>query len=79
MPFAGWQQAFDPLLTPGARNYWKSHDFDELSDAAIDVVIDYAGKLPIAAVRDLHRPAGRRDEPRAAPTPRPIRTATRSS
>ena len=19
-PFAGWQQAFDPLLTPGARN-----------------------------------------------------------
>ena len=26
-PFAGWQTAFDPLLTPGARNYWKSHDF----------------------------------------------------
>ena len=26
-PFAGWQAAFDPLLTPGARNYWKSHDF----------------------------------------------------
>src|SRR5690606_31312241 len=26
-PYAGWQQAFDPLLTPGARNYWKSHDF----------------------------------------------------
>ena len=30
VPFAGWQQAFDPLLTPGARNYWKSHDFVEL-------------------------------------------------
>ena len=28
-PFAGWQQAFDPLLTPGARNYWKSHDFND--------------------------------------------------
>ncbi len=26
-PFVGWQQAFDPLLTPGARNYWKTHDF----------------------------------------------------
>ena len=26
MPFAAWQTAFDPLLEPGARNYWKSHD-----------------------------------------------------
>ena len=25
--FAGWQTALDPLLTPGARNYWKSHSF----------------------------------------------------
>ena len=46
MPYAAWQQAFDPLLTPGARNYWKSHNFTRLSDAAIDTVIDYAGKLP---------------------------------
>ena len=27
-PFTAWQAAFDPLLTAGARNYWKSHDFD---------------------------------------------------
>ena len=45
-PFAAWQQAFDPLLTPGARNYWKSHNFAELSDEAIDTVIEYAGSLP---------------------------------
>ena len=45
-PFAGWQQAFDPLLTPGMRNYWKSHNFVALPDAAFDVVIDYAGRLP---------------------------------
>ncbi len=45
-PFAGWQAAFDPLLTPGARNYWKSHDFTELSDAAIDVIADAVGGLP---------------------------------
>ncbi len=45
-PYTGWQQAFDGLLTPGARNYWKSHNFAELSDEAIDTVIDYAGKLP---------------------------------
>jgi FAD/FMN-containing dehydrogenase len=46
MPYTAWQQAFDPLLAPGARNYWKSHNFDRLSDDAIDVVVDYAGKLP---------------------------------
>ncbi len=46
VPYAAWQQAFDPLLTPGARNYWKSHNFTELSDGAIDSLIEYAGKLP---------------------------------
>jgi FAD/FMN-containing dehydrogenase len=28
-PYVEWQQAFDPLLTPGARNYWKTHNFTE--------------------------------------------------
>jgi len=45
-PYAEWQKAFDPLLTAGARNYWKSHNFTELSDGAIDSIIEYAGKLP---------------------------------
>jgi FAD/FMN-containing dehydrogenase len=45
-PFVGWQQAFDPLLTPGARNYWKSHDFVNLSDKAIDILLDAVPKLP---------------------------------
>jgi FAD/FMN-containing dehydrogenase len=45
-PFSAWQQGFDPLLTPGARNYWKSHNFAELSDGAIDTVIEYANTLP---------------------------------
>jgi FAD/FMN-containing dehydrogenase len=48
-PFVGWQQAFDPLLTPGQRNYWKSHDFIELGDAAIDLMIEYVGRLPSPA------------------------------
>ncbi|WP_426113485.1 FAD-binding oxidoreductase [Massilia sp. PWRC2] len=46
VPYGAWQQSFDPLLTPGARNYWKSLNFDRLEDGAIDVVVDYAGKLP---------------------------------
>jgi FAD/FMN-containing dehydrogenase len=45
-PFTGWQAAFDPLLTPGARNYWKSHDFAELSDGAIDALVGAIRKLP---------------------------------
>lgn len=44
--FVDWQQAFDPLLTPGMRNYWKSHDFAELSDGLIDTVLSYVGRLP---------------------------------
>jgi FAD/FMN-containing dehydrogenase len=47
-PFAGWQTILDPLLTPGARNYWKSHSFAALDDGLIDVLVDYANKLPSA-------------------------------
>jgi FAD/FMN-containing dehydrogenase len=47
-PFVGWQQAFDPLLTPGARNYWKSHDFTELNDGLFAKLVDFAGRLPTA-------------------------------
>jgi FAD/FMN-containing dehydrogenase len=37
---------FDPLLTPGARNYWKSHNFIELSDGALDAIIEFGSQLP---------------------------------
>jgi FAD/FMN-containing dehydrogenase len=45
-PYTQWQKAFDPLLTPGARNYWKSHNFTDLSDGALNSMIEFAGKLP---------------------------------
>ena len=45
-PYVAWQKAFDPLLTAGARNYWKSHNFTQLADGALEAVIEYAGKLP---------------------------------
>jgi len=45
-PYVAWQQTFDPLLTPGARNYWKSHNFTTLEDGLFDVVVEYVGKLP---------------------------------
>lgn len=47
-PYVDWQQTFDPLLAPGARNYWKSHNFTELSDEALTRMVAYAGKLPSA-------------------------------
>jgi FAD/FMN-containing dehydrogenase len=45
-PYTQWQQAFDPMFTPGARNYWKSHNFTQLSDGALDSIIEFSGKLP---------------------------------
>ena len=45
-PFAAWQQAFDPLLTPGARNYWKSHNFASLVDGHLEVMIEALSSLP---------------------------------
>ncbi len=46
MPYTAWQKMFDPLLGPGARNYWKSHNFATLPDEAIDAMVDYAARLP---------------------------------
>ncbi len=45
-PYVQWQQAFDPLLTRGARNYWKSHNFIALQDGALDAMVEFAGRLP---------------------------------
>ena len=46
MPYAGWQQALDPLLAPRARNYWKSHNFTSLEDGLFDVMMANATSLP---------------------------------
>ncbi len=45
-PYVGWQQGFDPMLTPGARNYWKSHNFAQIEDGLIDVLTEAVGRLP---------------------------------
>ena len=45
-PFLAWQTVLDPLLTPGMRNYWKSHDFRTLDDGLIEVFIDHARHIP---------------------------------
>ncbi|NJD54857.1 MAG: FAD-binding oxidoreductase [Nitrospirae bacterium] len=45
-PYIAWQQTFDPLLTAGARNYWKSHNFSALNEGLFDIVIEYIGRQP---------------------------------
>jgi len=46
MPFVNWQTAFDPLLAPGARNYWKSHDFKALTHDVERILCEAIGRLP---------------------------------
>lgn len=45
-PYLTWQKAFDLSSAPGARNYWKSHNFNELTDKVIDTLMEYASILP---------------------------------
>ena len=44
--YTAWQTILDPLLAPGMRNYWKSHDFQKLSNGLIDVLVEHAGRIP---------------------------------
>ena len=64
--FTGWQAAFDPLLTPGARNYWKSHDFAELSDDDDRHPRRCGAAAARAGMRDLCLSRRRCRRPRAA-------------
>ncbi|MFT4883137.1 MAG: FAD/FMN-containing dehydrogenase [Natronomonas sp.] len=45
-PYVEHQQSSDELYQEGHRNYWKSHFFDELTDEAIDTIVEHADPLP---------------------------------
>ena len=46
MPYTAINSMLDASTPRGARNYWKSHFIDDLSDAAIDTLIDRAMRAP---------------------------------
>lgn len=46
MPFVDWQAAFDPLLTEGARNYWKSHDLKNINSQIVSEIEHAIKSLP---------------------------------
>jgi FAD/FMN-containing dehydrogenase len=48
MPYSAVQTLFDPLLPKGLQWYWKGDFVKELPDAAIDLHLTYAAKLPTA-------------------------------
>jgi FAD/FMN-containing dehydrogenase len=41
MPYTALQSFVDDRWTEGKRNYWKSHFFDELTDEAIETIVEY--------------------------------------
>lgn len=45
-PYTQWQKLLDASLTPGARNYWKSHDFLEISDGYIEALMKFTRNIP---------------------------------
>jgi FAD/FMN-containing dehydrogenase len=45
-PFPAIQTMFDPLMPPGLQWYWRADFFKELSDAAIDIHLEHASKIP---------------------------------
>jgi FAD/FMN-containing dehydrogenase len=46
MPFNVLQSAFDALYPAGLQWYWRADFFNEISDAGIDVHLEYGPKLP---------------------------------
>jgi FAD/FMN-containing dehydrogenase len=46
MPYNAAQRMADFLWPPGLHSYWKSSYLTALSDAAIDVVVDFFGRVP---------------------------------
>ena len=46
IPMPALQSMFDGLLPPGLQMYWKADFYNDISDEAIDVHLEYAAKLP---------------------------------
>jgi FAD/FMN-containing dehydrogenase len=45
MPYTVVQTLLDPSQPPGRRNYWKAENMNELSDEAIETLVDHAAAL----------------------------------
>ena len=59
MPYTVVQTLVDPANPPGRRNYWKAENMGELSDEAIDTLVEGAAKMPPPFSVILLEPKGR--------------------
>ncbi len=46
MQYIDLQKLFDPLMTSGDRNYWKTHNFIQLNDELLDKLEAYSDEFP---------------------------------
>lgn len=46
MPYAAWQQAFDPTAAAGDHYYWTTSQFDAVDDTLIDALVAHAATPP---------------------------------
>ncbi len=59
MPYTVVQTLVDPANPPGRRNYWKAENMSELSDEAIDTLVEGASNMPPPFSVVLLEPKGR--------------------
>ena len=55
-PFPQMQALFDDAFPDGNQNYWKSTFVKELSDEAIDILVEHANAVPSPAIHSGPRP-----------------------
>jgi len=53
MPYAAWQQSFDPAAPPGHHYYWTTSQFDEFDDALIEALVSRAAR-PADPLCEVH-------------------------
>jgi FAD/FMN-containing dehydrogenase len=59
MPYTAIQMLIDDATPHGLHNYWKAENLPELSDAAIDTIIDRAGTMTSPLSMVIIEPKGR--------------------
>lgn len=53
MPYADWQQTFDPAAAPGDHYYWTTSQFDAFDDAMIEALVPRAAQ-PADPLCEVH-------------------------
>ena len=58
MPYTVVQSLLDPGNPPGRNNYWKAENLEELSDEAVDTIVEHASKISSPFSQVVLQPMG---------------------